>query len=162
MTEAEQDTFNPRFSNFFDDLYTENGAGTPMSLIAAKVSRTTSQAKVANDTLVLFNSEIYDYDNMVDLVANNDRITIQTSGLYLINGTVDFEFTGLQTKKCEVWITGVKQHETVLVLTNDSIIECNLHIELEQENYVQLYFGNTGTVGIKSASLSVARLGESI
>ena len=35
-------------------------------------------------TTMTYNTEVYDNDNMIDLAVNNDRLTIQTSGAYLV------------------------------------------------------------------------------
>lgn len=49
----------------------------------AKVHRTSDQTAGAGGSYVTWDAEDIDTDNMVDLVANSDRITISTPGIYV-------------------------------------------------------------------------------
>lgn len=48
-------------------------------------------------TTLTFNTEVYDNDAMADLAVNNDRLTIQTDGAYLIWGMFATGSTTTQT-----------------------------------------------------------------
>lgn len=61
---------------------TGQNLGSPGRAIA-KIHRTTDLTTVSSTTYVTFDVEDIDSDNMVDLVANNDRITINTPGIYV-------------------------------------------------------------------------------
>jgi len=55
-------------------------------------------------TPVQFDQEVWDNDNMVDLAANNDRMTIRTPGVYMVtfNGQQGGTFTTLQSQAASI------------------------------------------------------------
>lgn len=59
---------------------------------ARKTAEVTATAAQANPntvaTIMTYTSEIVDNDNMANLGVNNDRLTVQTNGLYLVQTTV--------------------------------------------------------------------------
>ena len=62
----------------------------------AKRTNSTSYTSGAN---MSFDLEDFDTDGMHDTVTNNDRITIQTAGIYLITFTYEFSYSGTLTKE---------------------------------------------------------------
>lgn len=66
----------------------------PAASVAVSPSSSTSQAFTVNTpTNWLFNREWFDTDNMVDLAANNDRITIRTAGFYMADVSMGLGLT---------------------------------------------------------------------
>lgn len=54
---------------------------------AASISMSASQnINVGAATNVQFGSELYDNDNMANLGVNNDRLTVVTTGMYMVTG----------------------------------------------------------------------------
>jgi hypothetical protein len=70
-------------------------ANRPAASISTAVSP--NQAVVINTaTNLTFDTEVYDNDGMANLAVNNDRLTIQTGGLYLC-GAACTSFSGFAT-----------------------------------------------------------------
>ena len=68
---------------------------TALNAPSARAHATAVQAiPVATDTYVTFAVEDYDNAAMVNLGVNNDRITFTSTGIYLINGEVNFASNG--------------------------------------------------------------------
>jgi hypothetical protein len=79
------DTFTLSMWNSIRDAV-NNGVVTG---VQAKVKRTTNQTVIANTlTAVVFDTEVYDTDTMVDLASFNTRITIVTAGKYHVSARV--------------------------------------------------------------------------
>lgn len=109
------DTIDPSvFANFTNDVQAALLAGdaavsSAANRPAASVSTGTapSQAVVINTaTDLTFDTEVFDNDGMADLAVNNDRLTIQTGGLYLCGASCT-TFSGFAT------ITGMSVSLTV-------------------------------------------------
>ena len=78
-----------------------NTMQTALTTAAAEVESVTSRPNaqinavsnfsitVNTDTTLTFVSEMYDNDGLADLAVNNDRLTIQTPGVYLFNAFAD-------------------------------------------------------------------------
>lgn len=100
MDATQQDTFEPRFSNFFDDLFTD--ASTPMTLIAAKVRRATAQSQTGAgvETTFSFTSEDYDYGDFWD-IGTPEKLIVPTgqSGLYQVTGNFELSHLGGGTNR---------------------------------------------------------------
>lgn len=77
--------------------------GTPNKLSnlavipSARIRRTTTQS-IANSsqTKVIFNTELFDTDNIADIAGANDRLVIQTAGVYMLTAAAEWasNFTG--------------------------------------------------------------------
>ena len=60
-------------------------ADTALNRPAASVNNGTQTVAVNTSTNAIYATEEYDNFNMVDLAVNNDRITIQADGIYMVN-----------------------------------------------------------------------------
>lgn len=83
-----------QIKNLADDinaalLATQTSLGPITSRKSAQVTATVNQANPNTvATIMTYTSEIFDNDNMANLGVNNDRLTVQTNGLYLVQTTV--------------------------------------------------------------------------
>lgn len=68
-------------------VYTSDPATTP----AACVEATGTLNVGAGPTVVTFSDEIFDTDNLADLATDNDRLTVQTAGLYEARASVEWD-----------------------------------------------------------------------
>lgn len=78
----------------------------------AKVFNSATQTIVGGVlTTAIFNSEIWDSDNLADLGVNNDRFTIQTPGTYLLTAQTTFTGAGaLATGAIGLSLNGVTHY----------------------------------------------------
>lgn len=166
MTEAEQDTFNVRFSNFFEDFY--SAESTPMALIAAKVERTTNQASTGASDInyVQFNSEVYDYGGFFD-IGTPDRLIVPSGlgGLYQIKGALETQDTlNDRMRRVMIWKNGVNQVGRINFVTyRQMAVVVAVDLELVVGDYLQLAWQTLGesfdlTVAEINASLSLVRV----
>lgn len=73
-----------------------SGGGSPLGAQVRQASTGTTLPN-ATPTVITWDTEVVDDDNMVDLVASNNRITIQTGGRrWLITGTIEVSGTAVQ------------------------------------------------------------------
>lgn len=74
------------------------------SLGCRVLARNTQSIINASGVVVAFDAEIYDDDSMVNLSANNDRVTINTSGRWLLVGGCSWSDTGTDFRQFAVII----------------------------------------------------------
>lgn len=60
----------------------------------------------ATDTILAFNSEVYDTNTIHDPVTNNSRLTCKTAGKYLIIASVSFESNATGFRALLIWVNG--------------------------------------------------------
>lgn len=73
-----------------------------VSSLGCRVLRTTSQTIAnASGVLIEFGSEVYDDDSMVDLVANNNRVSINTSGRWLVIASCVYTDSGTDLRSLQ-------------------------------------------------------------
>ncbi len=66
-----------------------------VSTLGCRVVMNTGQTITnASGTLIIFNREVFDDDSMIDISANNDRISINTSGRWLLVNSCTYSDTG--------------------------------------------------------------------
>lgn len=138
----------------------------------ARVTRQSSAQSVTSSThtLIQFDTEVLDDNGMVDLGTNNDRITIQTAGRYLIVGAVQYAFNVNNNREANFWINGTAgtRLATNRVLTAGSAATvCPLVCiaSLSASDYVSLGAfqdsgGNLNAGGDVRTFLAVVRLGN--
>ncbi len=63
-------------------------------------------------TSVTWNQENFDTDDMHDNVTNNNRITVKTSGTYLILCNVKWQSNSVNSRRCHIYKNGA-QHSGV-------------------------------------------------
>lgn len=83
----------------------------------------------ASDVSILFDSERYDNDTMHSTSSEEDRITFNTAGIYIVGGCVSFDSntTGYRTLRIE--LNGTTQIANVQVRANDAgSVNTNLSI----------------------------------
>lgn len=133
------------------------GGGVSVATIGAKISRTTVQSKVSADTKIIFDAEIFDTDNMSDLVTNDDRITIVADGYYQVVLNVELTGTGSTEaqRSAQIWLNGTFAQQTFVATPRGLTIQCVAVLSLVSGDYIQAYFGTTLSAGINNASLSV-------
>lgn len=63
-------------------------------------------------TSIQFDQESWDNDGMANLAVNNDRLTVQTPGVYMVsfNGQQSGTFTTLQSQAASIAVNGVTQY----------------------------------------------------
>lgn len=74
----------------------------------ASISRTTGQSVASPGAFITFTNVDYDDNNLADLTANNDRLTVRTAGTYQISGQAAWleTSTGGNYKVAELWVSG--------------------------------------------------------
>jgi hypothetical protein len=132
-----------------DDAGTETGpfgTGGGGSSIAesAKATRQSSTQSIANNTTtaVQFDTELWDDNGLINLGTNNDRITIQTSGKYLVVGGLVWDANSSNVRHAIISVNGgaIRAH-----LTNDASssnqnasLTVSVILDLVATDYVQL------------------------
>ena len=105
----------------------------PNAQIRAAVGAPAPTAVVAVVTTVTYTLDLYDNDNMADVATNNDRLTIQTGGVYFVSTT--FSLSGMTTLTgCSIIITvnGVEVGRWKnRVIVGGTFTECLLTIPLD-------------------------------
>lgn len=120
-------------------------------------------------TTCIYTSESYDNDNMVDLATFNTRITIQTPGVYLLNGFIRIQGNGNATLSgagLTLASTGGIIANPALSskrLDNDkttSICATALHITLAAGDIITMFVrhNNPAAVTLDIAELSATRM----
>lgn len=85
-----------------DILAIQDGLRPP----GARVRSTANQAFAnATDVTCVFGAEDYDVGGMANLGVNNERLTIQHDGYYLVNGGIRLSATPTTTTELAAWIT---------------------------------------------------------
>jgi hypothetical protein len=113
-------------------------------------------------TNVTFGSELFDTDNMVDLAANNDRITIRTAGVYMVEanlclqqGPVTTYTSGRNAVTVNGTVSLARKHDDISVASTISGI---LATVLAPGDILRLQYLWTGTGGPASLACQYARL----
>ena len=122
-------------------------------------------------TVLAFNQERYDTNNIHDKVTNNSRLTCKTAGVYIIWGGVDWENSALPSRILNIWLNGT----THLALTSENaegFEDRHIHqivstiYKLEAGDYVELraYQTSGGNLEIyvgpnRSAEFAMQRIG---
>jgi hypothetical protein len=110
------------------------------------------------NTVLAFNSERFDTDGYHDLVTNNSRLTVPSTGKYLIGGHVQFAAVAGGPTRRELHIRGYYGSTTSLAESNDAteLSVCALY-DLTGGTWVQLeVYQNSGAAlnVLSSASIS--------
>lgn len=109
---------------------------------AARVSRASAQT-ISNNTVtpVTFTSEDFDNNGLVDLGANDDRITIVTAGLYLLTGRFEWGLPTTNLRYSYIRVNGtdyVLQRVSGASATENRYYYAVVHAVLAVNDYVQL------------------------
>jgi hypothetical protein len=85
---------------------------------SCRVMRTATQAiGTSSDTAILFTGERWDTDNMHSILTNTSRITINTAGVYMVGGCIEFDNdAGGSFRQLSVRVNG----STHIVMTLDN------------------------------------------
>lgn len=93
---AQLQAFASAVDNDVQNIETDIAAN--LAAPSVRVSATANQSiPVSTDTVVTYATEEFDNDNMANLGVNNDRVVINTAGVYLISGEVNFVQNGNAT-----------------------------------------------------------------
>lgn len=113
-------------------------------------------------TTVTFGTELFDTDNMVDLAANNDRITIRTTGVYMVEaslclgqGTVTTYTSGRNSVTLNGTLVLARKHDDMSLASSISGI---LPAILVPGDVLRLQYLWTGTGGPATLACQFARL----
>lgn len=132
MDASQQDTFEPRFSNFFDDLF--SGGSAPMALYAAKVKRTSDQAGGGASVIntVSFDTEIFDYGGFFD-IASPEILTVPTGlgGIYSLTANISMD-SAAGVRHVKVWIE-INGAEIVAMEGEDTNTDITYSLSTNQE-----------------------------
>ncbi len=113
-------------------------------------------------TNVTFGTELFDTDNMVDLGSNNDRITIRTQGVYMVEASICLSqgpLTTYTSGRNAVTLNGnvalARKHDDISVASSISGI---LPAVLVPGDILRLQYLWTGTGGPGALACQFARL----
>ena len=97
----------------------------------------------ANATLTIlsFNSERFDTDNIHDAVTNNSRLTCQTSGVYAISASIAWAANVTGVREMGIYLNGAKISSYKLPAASSGATEMNISAlhQLNVGDYVQVY-----------------------
>lgn len=123
-----------------------------------------------NGTLLPFNTEVFDTDNIYDNVTYPERFTVNTSGLYFIEGDVLFEPDSTGTRNIMIVLNGTSQlaYNTVdasTSITGVTAVHCSALTNLNKDDHVELQITQNAGHALKvlmsdSTSFSMVRLGD--
>ncbi len=101
-----------QIKNLADDINfalstTQTNIGQITVRKTAQVFATTNQSNPNTvATIMTYVTEVIDTDNMANLGVNNDRLTVQTAGLYLVSTSVLFPATAVGKRRLELLKNG--------------------------------------------------------
>ena len=92
------------------------------SFIGARIENHVNQTIAHNtNTDRVFDTVVFDTDNMVDLVADNRKITIQTKGIYLVTGATNYAPNATGRRICQIFVNGFYAAGTGTLIGNFSL-----------------------------------------
>jgi len=119
---------------------------------------------VATDTTCTFTTEVFDNDNMANLAVNNDRLTIQTGGVYWVSAFVDVSgFTTLTSVSAIIQRNGIdfyRYKSRALSISADGFAAFSIPMDLFPADTLILRARWTGTGG--PGSIGIRRLTASL
>jgi len=126
--------------------------------IAAKVTRQLSDQTIptGTDTRVQWDTEVFDYGNMVNLSSNNTRIYAPVKGLYAITAGIMWaaNSTGLRAIKLGTDSTNFSATFSVPLSGTPTIIQANGRVILNAGEYIQVWARQTSGANLNiSASV---------
>ena len=125
---------------------------------------------IPNTTLTAhtFNSERWDTDSIHSTVSNTSRLTAVTSGLYDINGTIEFASNAIGHRQIAIKlnnITFISSHTTNALSTLSTNLAISTIYQLAAGDYVELFVAqtsggplNTSVVGNSSPEFMMTRV----
>lgn len=138
-------------------------ANRPNAQIRYAIGGTAPTAAVNVVTTVTYAAELYDNDNMADIAINNDRLTIQTGGVYFVSTT--FSLSNVTTLTgCTIIITvnGIEVGRWKnRVVTGGTFTECllTMPVDLFPGDIVRtqvLWTGTGGPASITNNSMAAS------
>ncbi len=92
----------------FDTLYTKvNDLDAELKGVAVRVYNSTNLLLTSASPRILnFDSEVFDTDNMHDNSINNSRLTVNTTGLYLIYTNIIFQIGSTSNRSISIKLNG--------------------------------------------------------
>jgi hypothetical protein len=129
---------------------------------AVRVIKTaTMNVTNAIDTLITWDSEVYDTDSMVNLGASSSQITIGTTGIYVITAGLSFSANG--TNRRAMWVTkngtdytnGICGLNVPTQATASTVLVTTTTINLVADDVIRMYgYQNSGVTLTIPASAS--------
>lgn len=117
------------------------GSGTPTK-VGARVYRNTSNQSIPNgtQTAVQFNAENYDTDSLHDNATNNTRLTIPTTGLWLLQGSIDFAANTTGFRGVNFYLNGTTFLAGTILDPGDPVsrLQASTMEELTAGDYIEL------------------------
>lgn len=116
----------------------------------------TGQSVTVNVTTTLtYVNEVYDNDSMADIAVNNDRLTVQTTGAYLVWGRYSLSnWTTLSSLAIILTVNGVERgrHKSrVAAFSADAQVNLTMPMDLVAGDFIQAQALWTGTGGPATA-----------
>ena len=145
---------------------------------SALISRVTTQSiPDSTITYVQFTAEGWDTDGIANLGTNNDRLTIQTPGLYLVTGNAALAGNATGQREIGLWQSPTPSWSSNALIASNAWTYGSISLNLYQEmsvsvvtkcsagDYLRLHvWQNAGTLNLQAdqrpASLSVTWLGQ--
>jgi hypothetical protein len=129
---------------------------------ACRVQKTSTMNLVnLTDTLITWDLESYDTDGMVTLASSTSEITIGTSGIYQVTGSLSFQANG--TNRRAMWITknGTSYVDSITGLnvpcqaTASTVLQTTTTTTLTAGDVIRMYgYQNSGSTLTVPASAS--------
>lgn len=163
--------FSLLISSLLFSLVSCNGGSDAVaagSAISVRLTCSAQSVATNTDTAVSFNAETFDTDNMHDNTTNPSRITINTAGLYLVQGTVIFSsHTSSTFRECYILLNGtdaIGDCTIPSVVSQITTLNVSAIYRLEQNDYLELRVAQQSTatlnVGSSPSNFSAVRLGD--
>jgi hypothetical protein len=129
------------------------GATVQTNVPACRVYRTTNQLiATATNTIIAFDAERYDTDNIHDNVTNNSRLTCRTAGKYLITANLGFGTTAAGTRQLSIYLNGATYLGLVSSPSNSGADGPYMHVSCVQDlavgDYVEVLVYQTSGAGL--------------
>lgn len=112
----------------------------------------------ATFTALAFNSERFDTDNMHDTVTNNSRITINTAGLYVVTGHVEWAANTTSERIVEFLVNGTNevavQRQSANTTGGAHLFSITTMLKLAATDYIQLrvYQATGGALNVQPSN----------
>jgi hypothetical protein len=135
------------------------GASIQTNVPACRVYRTTVQLiPTSTNTIIGFDAERYDTDNIHDNVTNNTRLTCRTAGKYLITANLGFGTTAAGTRQLSIYLNGATYLGLVSQPSNTGVDGPYMHVSCVQDlivgDYVEVLVYQTSGAGLNVLAAS--------
>lgn len=139
----------------WSDVTGGGGGGGFPTFSGAKLTKSTTQGVNATTAAITFDGEVFDTDTFHDNATNNTRLTIPTTGHYMIGGSVSYESGAGSTNITRITNNGsftngwgyVRTSETGFTSMHFSVVA-----SLSATDFVELEFETSGNRTVRTSS----------